>query len=311
MLGAIPLTEGIYHSEFIGRATDDGHSFCLGMPRYNGVWFTYTPNLTGTATVDTCASDFDTMVEVFSADCSNPLPIACNDDSCSVLSEVQFPCFSGETYLVWAGSYTPFNLGNLVIRASCSTVLGNDDCVNAFPLLGKVYHREDTTAAGDDPPPPCLPDGDQGVWFTFSPLLSGPVTIDTCESNFDTILGVYTGSCTSLQAVACNDDFPGCGNGLQSRVDFFGIEGTTYLIYAGGFAGAYGELTIQVNAPVVGWFPVTNGNLILLWPGAYTLDTASSTSGPWSEVTQETGVSTFYKTYEVEMTVPKRFFKAK
>lgn len=309
--GAIALTEGIYHSQSIHGATDDNHSFCLGDSRNNGVWFTYTPNLTGTATVDTCGSNFDTMVEIFSGIHSNLLPIACNDDSCNLQSVVSFPCSSGQTYFIWAGSYMLIEEGILEIRASCSTVLGNDDCANPFPLQENAYYHENTTSAGDDPPPPGLPHGDQGVWFSFRPVLSGPVTIDTCPSDFDTILGVYTGTCGSLRAVACNDDFPGCGQDFQSRVDFWGLAETSYRIYTGGYGGAYGNLYIRITAPAVTFIRENGGPRYLFWPGAYILESASDPAGPWSEVVEEILPSGFYKSHPLEMTEPRRFFHVK
>ncbi len=36
--------------------------------------------------------------------------------------------------------------------------------------------------------------GGSSVWYRWTAAASGPVTIDTCASDFDTLLGVYTGS---------------------------------------------------------------------------------------------------------------------
>ena len=51
------------------------------------------------------------------------------------------------------------------------------------------------------------------------------VEANTFGSNFDTTLGVYTGTRGSLTQIACNDDSNGT---LQSRVRFDAIAGTTY-----------------------------------------------------------------------------------
>ena len=67
--GAIALSENVYQAQNTANATDDGFSTCLGRTKTKGVWFTYTPTLTGSATVDTCPSDFDTNLEIFTGSC--------------------------------------------------------------------------------------------------------------------------------------------------------------------------------------------------------------------------------------------------
>ena len=36
--------------------------------------------------------------------------------------------------------------------------------------------------------------GGHSVWWVWTPSVTGRVKIDTCTSNFDTQLGIYTGS---------------------------------------------------------------------------------------------------------------------
>src|SRR5438105_11156835 len=74
--------------------------------------------------------------------------------------------------------------------------------------------------------------GGASVWWSWTAPAVGDVTIDTIGSNFDTILGVYTGtSVSALTFVASNDD--GGGN-LTSKVTFTAIGGTTYAIAVDG-----------------------------------------------------------------------------
>ena len=118
--GALRLSENVYSAQNTSTATDDGNSTCLGKAMTKGVWFTYTPSHTGTAWVDTCPSDFDTMIEVFSGNCGTLASIACNDDtlSCngSLRSLTNFACTAGTSYYIWAGGYNGAS-GNLQIRA--------------------------------------------------------------------------------------------------------------------------------------------------------------------------------------------------
>ncbi len=125
----------------------------------------------------------------------------------------------------------------------------------------------DTRAAGDDGNAPVFPCYTKGrlstggqappsrlAWFSFTPAVSATYRIDTLgttpASDYDTILGLYTGSCGSLDAVSgiCRqngftpDDAPGS---LQSSVTLNLNAGTTYLIAVGGigqpnaFTGAF------------------------------------------------------------------------
>lgn len=82
------------------------------------------------------------------------------------------------------------------------------------------------------------------VWFRYKPPSDGPVVISTCGSDFDTALQVYSGPCDALEPLACNDDTgPGCAIN-QASVSFFASAHTSYLILAGGSAGAVGNLRI-------------------------------------------------------------------
>ena len=49
--------------------------------------------------------------------------------------------------------------------------------------------------------------GGASVWYSWTAPQTGPVTISTFGSSFDTLLGVYTGSSvSSLTTIASNDD---------------------------------------------------------------------------------------------------------
>jgi hypothetical protein len=112
-------------------------------------------------------------------------------------------------------------------------------------------------AAGGQAPPSRL------AWFSFTPALTDTYRIDTfgtTPADYDTILGVYTGSCGSLAAVSgiCRqngftpDDAPGS---LQSSVTLNLSAGTTYTIAVGGIG--------QPN-PFTGAFEPSKGGILRL-----------------------------------------------
>ena len=87
--------------------------------------------------------------------------------------------------------------------------------------------------------------GGQSVWYRWPATVTGPVTLTTAGSNFDTLLAVYTGaSVSTLTAVASNDND---GALLTSRVTFDAVSGTTYRIAVDGKGGAAGSIEIALN----------------------------------------------------------------
>ena len=124
----------------------------------------------------------------------------------------------------------------------------NDTCAGAIPLVtGAAYAMSTTNAtSAGDPSPSCQSSAGKGVWFYYTPLASGPVTISTCGSSFDTVLAVYTGACGSLTQVACDDDNGPASATVQASVTFPGTAGLTSYILAAGYASASGTLQILV-----------------------------------------------------------------
>lgn len=87
--------------------------------------------------------------------------------------------------------------------------------------------------------------GGKSVWYRWVANTTGPVTISTAGSNFDTLLGIYTGTgVATLTAIASNDDEDGL---TTSRVTFNAVIGTTYRIAVDGKGGAAGSIEIAVN----------------------------------------------------------------
>jgi hypothetical protein len=87
--------------------------------------------------------------------------------------------------------------------------------------------------------------GVQSVWWKWQAPNSGPVTISTAGSNFDTILAAYTGTTmATLALVANNDDF---GGSITSQINFIATAGTVYQIAVDGYEFAAGSVNLQVS----------------------------------------------------------------
>jgi hypothetical protein len=175
------------------------------------------------------------------------------------------------------------------VTVSINILQGIDNIIDALDLLqtnGVI--RSYNTGAVKQPGTPDIIPGDPGgseIWFKWTvPLLqsSGIVTFDTLGSDFDTTMGVYTGSePTSLTPVptAINDD--DAAGYLNSQVTFYAVSGTTYLIAVDGFYGAQGNVvlnwTLYPNSPTLPSavptpqaITASNGATVTLnspWPG--------------------------------------------
>ncbi|MFM7891282.1 MAG: fibronectin type III domain-containing protein, partial [Actinomycetota bacterium] len=81
------------------------------------------------------------------------------------------------------------------------------------------------------------------LWYSFTLGRAGTVVIDTMGSDFDTLLGVYTGSAVNaLTTVITNDD---AGGGNWSRVEVVPVVGTTYFFAVDGYGGKKGSVVLN------------------------------------------------------------------
>lgn len=122
----------------------------------------------------------------------------------------------------------------------------NDNFADAVAVASVPYSNSQSTSGATSEsgePQPCG-NIDSTVWFRFKPSADIQLVADTLGSDYDTVLAVYTGSSVdSLSLVGCNDD----ASGLQSRIIFDAVGGTTYHFQVGGYAGDTGDLSFNLD----------------------------------------------------------------
>lgn len=122
----------------------------------------------------------------------------------------------------------------------------NDDfdaaiAVTEIPFSHVVLTNEATKVPDD---PDCS-SGGRTVWYRFTPAEDTTVIVSTLGSNYDTTLGVYTGTRGALTEVACNDD---AFSTRQSGVRLEATAGETYHLMVGSLAtGEKGTLKIALT----------------------------------------------------------------
>lgn len=126
---ALAVADGVFPSSN-QDATTDGTASCgfRGQDGTADVWFVYTAPITGTASVETCATPrsnppFDSVLSIF--DSCGGSELACNDDSfdvCEYLtSSVNFPILQGASYWIRVAEYGG-RMGTFVLTISSNGV---------------------------------------------------------------------------------------------------------------------------------------------------------------------------------------------
>ena len=164
-------------------------------------------------------------------------------------------CF-GLTNVVFAGGMASVHMsianafrGTPWLEAYLATLPApdNDDFANATMISGASGSVTGTNLGAsveEDEPLSLEPDFESTatVWWRWTAPTNGTFAFSTRGSNFDTVLGVYTGSAVDeLEEVASNDD----SFGSTSAVSFDAVMGTTYYFAVGGYEEAAGSIILS------------------------------------------------------------------
>lgn len=138
-----------------------GDSFsCVGALPQKTVWYSITPNVDTVYGIDTLASDYDTMVNVFTGVCGALTLEVCGDNfESSTRSLLTFSARAGVTYLIEVGGRG--SGGNLKLRLGYPVITNVEyttapDGSEALKITGAGFVNGDTqvivTKKGDDNP---------------------------------------------------------------------------------------------------------------------------------------------------------------
>lgn len=226
-------------------------------PATASVWYRWTAPQSGVVRVQTCDSNFDTTLAIFRGDAFGALGlVAGNDNRCGIpeasRSALRFLAAAGTTYHIavagWRGSQ-----GSVELKLRFLIPPSNDDFANAADLGNSLTAsvsgtNRDATVEPREPHHHARATV-ASVWYRWTAPVSRKIEIDTCESDFDTMIAVYVGTgFDALPSVASNDDKEGCGDdGEGSVLRFNSFAGTTYHIAVAGYGRAQGSFELKLT----------------------------------------------------------------
>ncbi|RMH02351.1 MAG: hypothetical protein D6706_00255, partial [Chloroflexi bacterium] len=132
----------------------------------------------------------------------------------------------------------------------------NDLCTGAIPVTcnSMVTGNTQFATTADNPASDCgVSITSPALWYVFTGT-GDAVTLSTCSPNtdFDTKIHVFTGSCGALTCFNANDDDFNCPTDIfQSTVTFNSVFGVNYYILVSGFGSETGNFELSVSCSQV------------------------------------------------------------
>lgn len=226
------------------------------------IWFSFEA-IAVTHLINVAYTNNATAVQVYSGSCDGLVTIGCVTGASNTSNILLNNLNIGDTYYArvysttsTAGTFSTFNI--CIITPS---IPENDDCNNASNIdCGETLTTNTIFAQNDVLPASACGSTTQGyfksIWYTTTAINSGPLTISSCGSSYDTYLRAFTGDCGNLTCVSnsqnvgysddnCSSDST-IGNSNASKMTFNAEAGTTYYI----LLGAYGTTTVAGHTQI-------------------------------------------------------------
>ena len=205
------------------------------------VWYRYTATKTETIILSTAESSYDTVLSVWVGNDHPLTEVDCNDDHANTSqSQVSITTQQGKSYFINVGGYLG-EVGALVLNATAVTDSKNDHLANAqrIDTVPQQITQQQVSMSLEESEvlPSCQKEISSSMWYQYTATETATLSLDTLNSDFNTVLSVWTGDSHPLTELACNDD----SNGVSSRLNFITQKNTTYYIQVGEAKSLAGE----------------------------------------------------------------------
>jgi hypothetical protein len=111
----IPAAGGVFMGTTIG-GTSVLEAACGGSPSRERT-FVWTPSTSGSATISTCGSSFDTVLSIRTGDCTGT-ELACDDDTCGTSSTITPAVTAGTSYTIVVEGYNGSSAGAFTLTVT-------------------------------------------------------------------------------------------------------------------------------------------------------------------------------------------------
>ncbi|MCL7489253.1 MAG: hypothetical protein M8357_13890 [Desulfobulbaceae bacterium] len=232
---------------------------------YSSIWFAWTAPADGDFIFDTFGSDFDTILAVYTGTTVDGLTrLKDNDDEGSGLqSRVVFSATGGTIYHIAIDGYQGLQGSVALNWQELAQLPPNDNFGDATPISGETGSTTAYTfLASTETGEPSHGDANgpyASIWFAWTAPFSGKAVFDTFGSDFDTTMAAYTGTAVDgLTRLKDNDD---ADTGIQSRITFPVLAGTTYYIAVDGYDNSQGNVVLNWDkkSPWILFIPAVTG----------------------------------------------------
>jgi hypothetical protein len=136
-----------------------------------------------------------------------------------------------------------------ILLASGTDDLPGETMQTAIPVTSLPFTATGNTCAYSDDYAVMCPYGNWAadVVYALTPTEEMNISIELCDSSYDTLVFIYHTDSNPYHLLACNDDR--CGDdGYKSAIDRVHVSpGFTYYIVVDGYTDACGDYVLQVN----------------------------------------------------------------
>jgi hypothetical protein len=229
----------------VHASAEPGEPAHAGRPPFASLWWRWTAPSDGKMIVDACSSEVATRLGVYVG-----TNLAGLSEMVSGGCHLILNASAGQSYRIAVDNVSdPGALGAITLELRRPPA--NDDFAGALVLNGAfafvtAQQNLDATKEPREPNHAGNPGG-HSLWYRWTAPATGPATADTCDGDFDTVIGVYTGDAVgSLTEIAADDD--SCSRLGGSFAEFDAQAGQTYYIAVDGrWPGVVGSFDLYVE----------------------------------------------------------------
>ena len=314
----------------LSASKENGEPAHAGNAGTGSVWWSWTAPAAGEVVLRTDGSTFDTLLAVYTGSAVNALTLVAANDDHGVLdtSRVKFGVQNGIQYQIAVDGFNDGvadESGEVQLAlAFASAPLNrppNDDFANAteIPVIPVTLTNSNAAASREvGEPEHAGRMGDTSIWWRWTASTAGTYRLTTAGSDFDTLLGVYTGtSVDALSEVASNDDVDFENQVFTSELTLNAMPGTLYHLGVDGFDGASGTVVLHITPVSIrlqepAFVPGDGLQMTLLsLPGQICSIRATSDWLSWTQVARVTNITgTTVFTDSSATNIPLRFYQA-